>query len=214
MPRRKPQPAAETAAKPKTSTPLDSPKWKVGAVIVLFFLVLLAALWSAGAFNEIKTGPKIPLVRQVTEFSLGTDLADIRQKFPSVKKDLRPFNGDAALRIVTLDKVDGATSVDLLFYHDKLYFMSVMWQGDAAKALPFEDWAKQSRRWKLRTAGNSENLGEGVKLKESRFNDGVTEMTLRDLSYGDKTQRWQELRDSTNQEAQTAFAKYRLDNGS
>jgi hypothetical protein len=85
-----------------------------------------------------------------------------------------------------------------------------MWDGDKAKAITLKEWTAEYRRWNSHGA-DSEPLGDKVILKEWHFVDPQTEMTLRDLNYPDHLQRWQEIRDASNAEAQAAFAKYRLD---
>ena len=80
--------------------------------------------------------------------------------------------------------------------------------------MPIEDWAHEYRRWKSKASGAPEDLGNNVILKEWHFNDNQTEMTLRSLDYTGKVQKWQDLRDTGNDAAQTAFAKYRLEAGS
>ena len=142
----------------------------------------------------------------------------LRKKLPGMENTLRPFNDDPNFGIATLlpqSGLTGASTVDVLFYLPtrKLYFISAMWQGDDAKGIPLEDWAHQYRRW-TQASGGPEPLGGDVQLKEWHFNDGPTEMTLRDLKYSDHSQRWQDIRDASNDAAQTAFAKYRLETGS
>jgi hypothetical protein len=179
-------------------------------------LILLSALWSAGVFHELTAGPKIPLPRDVAGLTLGMSQAQVAQKFPDLKKKLRPYNGDPQFKIATVDKLDGlteATTMDLLFFlpNDRLYFVSTTWDGDPAAKLPFADWAHQYRRWTKTSNPGGEALGNDVLLKEYHFNDMATEMTLRDLNYTSHVQRWQDLRDASNQDAQAAFSKYRLE---
>jgi len=215
MPRRRPQ-AADAARSKNTDTLTGGPLWKKAALGILALLIILGALYAAGTFDNIRLGPKVPIDRVATEFPLGMTLEDLSARYKKSLKKLRPFNGDKELRIVTLTPKDGyqaSDSADLLFFQDKLYFVSVMWSGPSAEAQPFGDWVKMARRWKLNKGGVPENLGEDVLLKEWHFNDGPTEMTLRDLKFNDSRQRWRELRDASNQAAHTAFAKYRLEAG-
>ncbi len=140
----------------------------------------------------------------------------MKKKLPEMKTTLRPFNGDPQFGITTLSVLNGlsgASSMDLLFFipNKKLYFISTTWDGADAQKLSFTDWVNNFRRWKRPTTTGAESLGADVDLKEWHFNDNVTEMTLRDLNYSGKLQRWQDLRDATNMDAQAAFAKYRLD---
>ncbi len=219
--RRKHPPAAETpAAEKHGSAPLPTPgQWKGKAIGFLFAVLILGAIWGTGVFKEFFAGPKIPLPRESAGLTLGMTLDEVAQKFPDIKKKLRPFNNDPQFQIASLDSsegVTGATTLDLLFHipSGKLYFISAMWEGDNAKAEPIDQWAKQYRRWNKESTGNPESLGNDVLLKEWHFTDGPTEMVLRDLDYSNHLQRWQDLRDSSNDPAQQAFAKYRLDTGS
>jgi hypothetical protein len=223
MPTRLKQPPATKAethkpAPPPPPTPGNG-KWKGKVIGVIFALIVLTAIWSTGVFKSLFAGPKIPLPRQVNDFALGINMNEVLQKYPLAKKKMRPFNNDPQFQIVSLgpsEGVTGPTSVDLLFYipNSKLYFVSSMWDADGAKAIPVEDWAHQYRRWNKNASGSPEPLGADVLLKEWHFDDGSTEMTLRDLNYSAHLQRWEDLRDSTNEAAQDAFAKYRLDAGS
>lgn len=220
-PRRKQSQAVETPATEKTASTSNpaSGQWKGKVIGFIFALIILAAIWSTGVFKEFFAGPKIPLPRDAGGLTLGMTLDEVQQKFPALKKKLRPFNNDPQFKIATLDTsegVTGATSLDLLFHipSGKLYFISAMWEGDGAKAVPVEDWAKQYRRWNKDSSGSPEPLGNDVLLKEWHFNDTHTEMVLRDLDYSNHLQRWQDLRDASNDPAQQAFAKYRLDAGS
>jgi hypothetical protein len=221
MPTRRKQPPASKEETPKpAASSLPTPgQWKGKVIGFIFALIVLTALWSAGLFKSFFAGPNIPLPRQVNDLSLGMNMADILQKFPQAKAKMRSFNNDPQFQIVTLGPSEGVTgpaSVDLLFYipNGKLYFMSSMWEADGAKAIPVEDWAHQYRRWNKNTSGAPESLGNDVLLKEWHFNDSQTEMTLRDLNYTTHLQRWEDLRDASNDAAQSAFAKYRLDAGS
>lgn len=218
MPRRKQPSAGNTTVNPSPLRPSGpSSPWKAKVIGILFFFILLTVLWGAGIFKELFAGPKIPIPRETAGFSLGMEKADLLNKYPDLKKKLRPFNNDPLFQIATLTAssgITGASSVDLLFYKDQLYFISSMWDSEAAKAVPLEDWAKQYRRWSRDSTGGPESLGAEVLLREWHFNDGKTEMTLRNLSYTGHLQKWQDLRDSDNSPAQTAFAKYRIDAGS
>ena len=230
------------------SAPNDG--WKIKAAAFLFALVLLAALWSAGVFNSIFAGPKVPLPRQVDDLALGMTLDEVLAKYPMMNMDrildqykvksmdelfkkkpalkknlaqlqraLRSFNNDPQFGITTLkvsNGLKGSTTADLIFYlpNQKLYFISSMWEAGDGANVPVEDWAHQYRRWKSNASGAAENLGNNVTLKEWHFADDATEMILRSLDYGGKVQKWQDLRDASNEAAQNAFAKYRLEAGS
>jgi len=140
----------------------------------------------------------------------------LKKKLPELRKTLRPFNNDPLFGITTLSATTGLTeaaSVDLLFFKGKLYFMSVMWETEAAKKLPVLEWAKQYRRWNKKSADSTENLGSQAVLKEWHFDDKATEMVLRDLDYSDQLKCWQDLRDASDEDAQAAFSKYRLESG-
>jgi hypothetical protein len=191
----------------------SSPKWKWFALGFIVLLVAGVGIWNTDIIQNALAGPAIPLPRQTSEFALGMDEDAIVQKHPEIKKSIRKFNNDPLFQIVTLTNKDGlagASSVDLLFYKKTLYFMSTMWDGDTAKTVALKDWATQYRRWNKRGT-DSEPLGDQVLLKEWHFADPQTEMILRDLNYPDHIQRWQDIRDASNSEAQAAFAKYRLD---
>ena len=141
---------------------------------------------------------------------------NLKKKMPEMQRALRSFNSDPLFGITTLNAMNGLSgpaSMDLLFFKNRLYFMSAMWEGAEAQALPFQDWTRQFRRWNSNSKGSEEPLGSDVMLKEWRFADGQTEMTLRDLNYTSKVQRWQDLRNAADAEAQAAFSKYRLEAG-
>jgi hypothetical protein len=217
MPTRRKQPPSVNASSAKDSFP-PSPSWKGKAVGLLAVLVLLAAIWSTGAFKSFFAGPRTPLPRSAAGLTLGMPMAEVLQKYPGLKKELRPFNNDPKFQIATLTPalgLAGASSMDLLFYipTGKLYFLSAMWESETAKGIPLEQWAHQYRRWNQGGGGNPESLGNNVLLKEWDFKDSQTEMILRNLAYSDHLQRWQDLRDDTDEPAQDAFAKYRLDGG-
>jgi hypothetical protein len=117
-----------------------------------------------------------------------------------------------------LEEKDGLTSaqsVDLIFYKDKLYFISAKWQPDNIhQTKTFNEMAHQFRRWSNNRRGDVENLGGETSLREWHFKDAQTEMVMRDLDDSKTSQWWQDLRDASNTEAQEAFAKYRLDGAS
>ncbi len=221
MPRLKQQPAAykkrESKAKLLVSHGIPTPRWKVWlAVGLLFTLLLFGILWTSGVFKDLFAGPKIPLPRQVLNISMGMTWDQLLQKYPELKKKIRSFNDDPLFKIATLDAacgLTGASSLDLLFFKKQLYFLSASWEGEGAKPIPLEVWQHQYRRWDKTPSQDKQPLGPQVHYKEWQFNDGLTEMTLRDLDYPDHLQRWQDLRDASNLEAQAAFAKYRLEAG-
>lgn len=190
-------------------------KWKVLGFIA--FLVLLSLLWTTGLFQKWTLGPKIPLPRQVAGLSLGMNMQEVLQKYPSVKKLLRPYNNDPLFNIATLPSPSGPTgpsTLDLLFFKDQLYYVSAMWEGGNIGSVPLDEWSKQFRRWNRNKGSSIETLGSQATLKEWNFTeDGETEMVLRDLSYSDQVKRWEDLRDASNEAAQAAFSKYRLETG-
>ncbi len=197
---------------------IQTPRWKVWlAGGLLFTILLVGILWSSGVFKDLFAGPKIPLPRQVLSISMGMTWDQLLQKFPDLKKKIRPFNDDPLFKIATIDKqggLTGASSLDLLLFKNQLYFLSATWEGGEANSIPLDDWQRQYRRWDKTPSQDKQPLGPQVHYKEFQFNDGLTEMTLRDLDYPDHLQRWQDLRDASNLDAQAAFAKYRLEAGS
>jgi hypothetical protein len=216
-----PRPKQPPSTKPPVSTAPLSPSADSGAkakIIGFFALILvLTAALSSGWIQDLFAGPKIPLPRQSADFSLGISKEDFLQKFPSAKKKFRSYNDDPLFSIVTVDKsmgLAGASSADLLFFQDNLYFISATWDSAEAKDIPLDQWVKQYRRWGHAAGSGPQNLGDNVLLKEWHFDDKKTEMTLMDLNYTDHMQRWQNIRDASNEPAQTAFAKHRIDAGS
>jgi hypothetical protein len=142
----------------------------------------------------------------------------LRKKLPEMENTLRSFNDDPNFGIATIMPqagLTGAESVDVLFYlpNKQLYFISANFFGDNAQKLPLQQWAHQYRRWNTNANGVPESLGKDVLLREWKFVDSQTEMTLRDLDNSGKILRWQELRDASNNPAQQAFSKWRLDAG-
>lgn len=99
--RRKQPPATKSSEKPNAvKSPTEAPSsvegtnpspsndgWKVKAAGFLFALILLTALWSAGVFNALFAGPKIPLPRQVDELTLGMTLDEVVAKYPMLNMD-------------------------------------------------------------------------------------------------------------------------------
>jgi hypothetical protein len=193
------------------------PKAKAAVLTLLALLLITAALWVGGFWQNLFAGPNIPLPRQNGTLSLGMAQAQVLQLYPKVKKKLRPFNNDPVFQIADLSAADGLapgwSTLSLLFFKGQLYYFSVLWDGDAAQNLPFQDWVHQYRRWNLSGSQGHQNqmMGDKINLQEWNFSDQKTEMTLRDLSYDGKSQRWQDLRDASNADAQSAFSKYRLD---
>ncbi|MGH7739097.1 MAG: hypothetical protein ACREL1_03015 [bacterium] len=191
------------------------------AILVLLVLLLIgAALWMGGFWQNLFAGPNIPLPRQNGNLSLGMPESQVLQLYPKVQKKLRPFNNDPNFKIVDLVSSDGLepgwSTLSLLFFKGQLYYFSVLWDGAAAQAVPLKTWVHEYRRWspRNRLGHQSQMMGDNIKLQEWSFDDQKTEMTLRDLDYENKSQRWQDLRDASNADAQAAFAKYRLDSGS
>ncbi|HET9870806.1 MAG TPA: hypothetical protein VFR02_09970 [bacterium] len=215
MPHPKPShPVEPTSRSPRSGfTPGRS------AVLALLALVLVAAaLGAGGLWQDLFAGPKIPLPRQNGPLTLGMPEAQVAQLLPGSRKKLRPFNNDPDFKIADLTSADGLptgwSTLSLLYYQGRLYYLSVMWNGDAAQALPFDQWVRQYRRWDRGPQGHqTQSMGAQITLEEWHFTDGSTEMTLRNLGYDGKTQRWQDLRDSSDAAAQAAFSKYRLDGG-
>ncbi|HVM32243.1 MAG TPA: hypothetical protein VMU88_03850 [bacterium] len=194
-----------------------SPKARAWVLGLLGLLLLVAALGMAGVWQNLFAGPNIPLPRQNGALALGMPESQVLQFYPTAKKKLRPFNNDPAFQIADLGASDhlaaGLSSISLLFFKGQLYYVSVLWDGAAAQSIPLDDWVHQYRRWNLKGSVGHQNqvMGDKINLQEWNFSDSKTEMTLRDLNYDGKSQRWQDLRDASNAEAQAAFAKYRLD---
>lgn len=217
MPHPKPRQAVKTEPKNEAAPPPASPRWKVMvAVAILVIVGLTTILWSSGFFKNLMAGPKTPLPRQVAGVSLGMSMDQVFQVYPAAKKALRPYNDDPLFKIASLKAgkdLSETTTLDLVFFKDRLYFASAMWEADKAKVIPIDQWVNDYRRWDKAKQGDQEALAPQVNLKEWHFTDGPTEMVLRDLNYPDHIQRWQDIRDSSSPEAQAAFAKYRLETG-
>jgi hypothetical protein len=203
----------------KNETPNFSAKSRAAILAGLFLLLVATALWVGGFWQNLFAGPNIPLPRQNAPLSLGQAESQVIQFYPKVEKKLRPFNNDPTFQIADLAPSDGLpagwSSLSLLFFKGQLYYFSILWDGAAAQAIPLDDWIRQYRRWNPRGNQGRDNqmMGDKIKLQEWYFNDQKTEMTLRNLDYDGKSQRWQDLRDAANSDAQSAFAKYRLDGG-
>ncbi len=194
----------ELFAGPKTPLPRGAVNLQLG--MTLDQVLQLYPLMNLG--EVMKEYPNMTLEEIIKKHSR------VRKNLAELKKTLRPFNNDPLFGITTINNMSGlsgAASMDLLFFKNQLYFISALWESDAAQKLPFPNWVKEFRRWSRASNANGENLGSDVLLKEWHFNDEQTEMTLRDLNYSNHLQRWQDLRDGANVEAQNAFAKYRLD---
>jgi len=215
MARPKPQSPAEVKTA-SVETPKDStPRWKVLLALGMLGICLLVLfLFSSGILRDAFAGPKIPLPRQVAQVTLGQTLEELQPHFTGLKKLLRPYNNDPEFKIASLTTANGLTGpskADFIFFHNQLYFISTEWDSVNAQAPPFEDWAKQFRRWNKTPHVQAEKLNDQVNLKEWHFADGSTEMTLMHLDYPGNNQLLQQLRDATNSPAQAAFAKYRLE---
>lgn len=222
MPQSKQPRPAESAVgslKLKHTTPLSA-SGKTAILALLVLLLVVAALWMGGFWQNLFAGPNIPLPRQNGNLSLGMPESQVLQFYPKVQKKLRPFNNDPNFKIADLASTDGLESgwstLSLLFFKGRLYYFSVLWDGSAAQTVPLKTWVHEYRRWSPhnRLGHQSQMMGDNIKLQEWYFDDQKTEMTLRDLDYEGKSQRWQDLRDASNADAQAAFAKYRLDGGS
>jgi hypothetical protein len=222
MQRHKPSPVIElvVSENKKSSTPLIGKKGRMAAWIILVLVLISTALWVGGFWQNLFAGPNIPLPRQTSQLTLGLNLEQVLQLYPGVQKELRPYNNDPLFRIADLTPSDGLPSnlsgLSVLFFKDQLYYVLSSWEGTAAQAIPVDDWVHQYRRWNLRggQGEQSQVLGGQNLLREWYFSDSKTEMVLRTMNYENKIQRWQDLRDASNTDAQAAFAKYRLDNNS
>jgi hypothetical protein len=179
-------------------------------------LLVLGFMFSTGMMQELFAGPKTPLPRVNLGLGFGTDLKDILEKFPGCED--RSFNNDPLFRIITLkgrqDLPEGASESELIFFEGKLYFVSAKWEDGEAVKIPVESWARQFRRWNRRFPAPSASLqgdANDTLLKEWYFDDGNTELILRNLEFKKQVNRWKDLRDTSNANAQNAFAKYRFD---
>jgi hypothetical protein len=201
----------------KTTSPRFASKSRATILVLMVLFLLAAALWVGGFWQNLFAGPNIPLPRQSGSLSLGMPESQVLKLYPTVQKKLRPFNNDPLFQIADLAPPDGLesgwSSLSLLFFQGQLYYFSILWDGPAAQTVPLESWIHQYRRWNPRGSQGRPNqmMGDKINLQEWYFNDQKTEMTLRNLDYDAKSQRWQDLRDAANSDAQAAFAKYRLD---
>jgi len=222
MPRHKPSPVIElvVSENKKSSRALIGKKGRITAWILLVLVLVSAALWAGGFWQNLFAGPRIPLPRETSGLALGISLEQVIQLYPGVKKELRPYNNDPLFRIADLTSSDGLPSdlsgLSALFFKNQLYYVLSSWEGAPALAVPMDQWVHQYRRWTLHNGQGqpTQVLGGQDLLREWYFSDSQTEMTLRAMNYEGKTQRWQDLRDASNTEAQAAFAKYRLDDTS
>jgi len=203
---------AAASVPPASPASTDSPK-KGSKTLPL--LLLGAALLGLVLFVLLKKpdqGPEIPLPRVAAACQLGAPRVELEKALPKMK--LRPYNNDPDFKIVSLKAQDGLTgdltALDLIFFKDTLFFVSQQWSTtDPQKDM--EALAHEYRRWAKAGSGQPQNLGEGATLREWRFQDASTEMLLRELTYNERVERWQDLRDGTNAEAVKAFEKYRID---
>jgi hypothetical protein len=193
--------------------PTSAPKTKSGRSIALVLvgtvlLVLLA--WSV--IHRSNEGPAIPLPRIAGTCQLGVSYLQLKSTFPSMQ--LRPFNNDPDFKIASLKEKDhlpeNLTGLDLIFYKNTLFFVSQQWETPVASK-DLDAWASQYRRWVKEGGGKLQSLRDNASLREWNFQDTSTEMILRELKYNNRTERWQDLRDGANAEAQKAFEKYRID---
>lgn len=176
------------------------------------FALLLALGALAVLLSTRGTGRRIPLPRGEGVLVLGTSRSEVLAAFPGRKP--RPFNQDPAFDILTLEGnlPLGASQAEVLFHRDRLYFVSLYWEGEAAEALPFKRWIQEARPWRQGNGGeNVLGAGEDVQLQEWTFADGATEAVFRELRANGTLRRWRDLRDASNGPAQTDFAKHRID---
>jgi hypothetical protein len=208
----KPRKSAESKshrAAGAAATPKGMPGRKVWLGILGGVIVLYTAWIAVHRLNE---GPKTPLPRQAAAVSFGQSFDQVKAIVPQA--ELHPYNNDPDFKIASLKKAEelpaGLTGLDLIFYQGSLFFISQQWeQPDGQKDL--DAWAKTYRRWLKEGGGKLQSLGDGATLREWYFQDTGTEMILRELKFKDRTEHWQDIRDGANQEAQKAFAKYRID---
>jgi hypothetical protein len=214
-------PARKTRT-PRTAVP--PPASKRGLTPRKTLLVAAASLVAAGLlFFALKdrvtdafAGPRVPLPRVNLGLQFGTGLKDVMARFPGSKD--RAFNNDPLFRILTLkdrrDMPEGAAEAELIFFEGALYFVSAKWEDLAAAKVPVETLSQQFRRWRLKRPAPDVSLqgaGRDTVLGEWYFDDGATEMVLRDLRFNQTVNRWMDLRDASNEAAQRAFAPYRFD---
>jgi len=177
---------------------------------VIVLLLILLAGW--GVATRIRQGPATPIPRENFAFRLGVTADELKTTFP--KLDLRPYNNDKDFRIANLVASDslpgGMETIDLVYYKNRLFFMTQQWLKNDPTRNP-EKIAYQYRRWLKPGGGTPQTLGKDTILREWFFQDGPTEMIIRELKYGNQYQFWQDLRDASDPEAKAAFAKYRID---
>ena len=183
----------------------------VSLLSALFMAAILVVLGKAGVFNDLFAGPRLPLPRGAAGFSLGMDIGDFLAKYPALSKAFHDYNGDPRFKVVAVGQPagkGGPSSVDLVFFQGKLFDVAASWESDKTAPPSLWEIAHQYRRW-VQSGGVPKAMGKDVKLSEWYLKDSATEMVLRDLTYPQLTQGWEEIRDSLNKDAQTAFAKYR-----
>jgi hypothetical protein len=208
-----PRKRTTTAKTPPRRRPIP---WKRAGLVLLGILLVVGFLFSTGVLQELTAGPKRPLPRVNLGLGFGTDIKDVKAKFPGCQ--VRDFNEDPQFRIITLkegpDIPEGAKEAEMIFFEGKLYFVSAQWEGEPAEKMPFDSWIRDFRRWKLKQDVPPiplQGADKDTSLKEWFFQDDQTEMILRDLHFKDQVNRWKDLRDASNEEAHSAFAKYRFD---
>jgi len=213
MPPRKTKPSRKTAPAP---APAKGFPWKKTLLVGVGVLIVAGYLLSTGVVQDLTAGPKTPLPRTTLGLDFGADLKTVLARFPGSKD--RPFNNDPHFRILTLkdrkDMPEGAAEAELIFFEDRLYFVSAKWEENATEKVPVDAWSEEYRRWKRRQPNDAvalQGAGQDTVLNEWYFDDGTTEMILRDLKFNQTVNRWKDLRDASNQAAQRAFAPYRFD---
>jgi len=204
-PRRKQPPATEAGAVPSARR------------IARFLLPILGfalAICGLSTLRDLLMGPPVPIPRGVGGVTLGMTLGEVLHLFPEAEKKMTDFNHDpdfGVLHLVPGHGFQGPSGMDLLFHlpSGKLFFISATWEGDGAKAIPVADWARRYRRWKLDSKPAPAPTDSKLSFQEAHFKDPRTEMVLRDLNYPSHLQRWQDLRDASNADAEVDFEKYR-----
>jgi hypothetical protein len=210
-----------TAAPPQVHQPTTSSapvvyhrQWKLPSSILLGLIIFLFIIWNTGILQNWLRGPKIPLPHHIFQFHLGMSLKQVQALLPTPIVP-QAFNDNSNFKIVSLHKPifslpQHCISLDLLFYHSRLYFINAMWIHSHNRKFPLHSWISKYRHWSEKSRDSTDYFSKNTILRSWHFNDALTSLTLRALTYNSTLQYWEDLRDISNQTAQLAFSKYRL----